>query len=70
MLIVFQPEHIVETATLRDVRHALQESVRQVRGIAAAQVPDVTISVAHGVGGMFAASSTIVFSKAAPRKSE
>jgi len=50
--------------------YALQESVRQVRGIAAAQVPDVTISVAHGVGGMFAASSTIVFSKAPPRKSE
>jgi acetyl-CoA acetyltransferase len=43
--------------------YALQESVRQVRGIAAAQVPDVRISVAHGVGGMFAASSTIVFSK-------
>ncbi len=50
--------------------YALQESVRQVRGIAAAQVPDVKISVAHGVGGMFAASSTIVFSKAAPGKSE
>jgi len=50
--------------------YALQESVRQVRGIAAAQVPDVKISVAHGVGGMFAASSTIVFSRAAPRKSE
>jgi acetyl-CoA acetyltransferase len=43
--------------------YALQESVRQVRGIAAAQVPGVKISVAHGVGGMFAASSTIVFSK-------
>jgi len=43
--------------------YALQESVRQVRGIAAAQVPDVKISVAHGVGGMFAASSTIVFSR-------
>jgi acetyl-CoA acetyltransferase len=43
--------------------YALQESIRQVRGIAAAQVPDVKISVAHGVGGMFAASSTIVFSR-------
>jgi len=43
--------------------YALQESVRQVRGIAAAQVSDVNISVAHGVGGMFAASSTIVFSR-------
>jgi acetyl-CoA acetyltransferase len=43
--------------------YALQESVRQVRGIAAAQVTDVKISLAHGVGGMFAASSTIVFSR-------
>ena len=40
--------------------YALQESVRQVRGTAAAQVPGVKISVAHGVGGMFAASGTIV----------
>ena len=40
--------------------YALQESVRQLRGIAPAQVPGVRISVAHGVGGMFAASGTIV----------
>ena len=39
---------------------ALQESVRQVRGTAPAQVEGVHISVAHGVGGMFAASGTIV----------
>ena len=39
---------------------ALQESVRQVRGTAPAQVPGVRISVCHGVGGMFAASGTIV----------
>jgi acetyl-CoA acetyltransferase len=39
---------------------ALQESVRQVRGSAPAQVPDVHISVAHGVGGMFAAAGTVV----------
>ncbi|WP_211869580.1 thiolase C-terminal domain-containing protein [Neoroseomonas terrae] len=45
---------------------ALQESVRQVRGIAPAQVPDVTISVAHGVGGMFSASGTVVFSNQRP----
>lgn len=45
--------------------YALQESIRQVRGIATAQVPNVRISMAHGVGGMFAASSTIVFSKEA-----
>jgi acetyl-CoA acetyltransferase len=41
--------------------YALQESVRQMRGTAAAQVRGARISVAHGVGGMFAASSTIVF---------
>lgn len=41
---------------------ALQESVRQVRGTAPAQVDGVHISVAHGVGGMFAASGTIVLS--------
>ena len=45
---------------------ALQESVRQVRGTAAAQVPGVKISIAHGVGGMFAASGTIVFSNQKP----
>jgi acetyl-CoA acetyltransferase len=42
--------------------YALQESVRQMRGTAAAQVPGAKISIAHGVGGMFAASGTIVFS--------
>ena len=39
---------------------ALQESVRQVRGQASAQVPDVKISVAQGVGGMFAAAGTVI----------
>ncbi len=42
--------------------YALQESVRQMRGTAPAQVPGAKISVCHGVGGMFAASGTIVFS--------
>jgi acetyl-CoA acetyltransferase len=46
--------------------YALQESVRQMRGIAPAQVPNARISVCHGVGGMFAASGTIVFSNEAP----
>ena len=40
--------------------YALQESVRQMRGTAAAQIADAKISVCHGVGGMFAASGTIV----------
>ena len=42
---------------------ALQESVRQVRGTAPAQVPDVHISLAHGVGGMFAAAGTVVLGR-------
>ncbi len=46
--------------------YALQESVRQMRGIAPAQVPDAKISVAHGVGGMFFSSGTIIFSNEAP----
>lgn len=46
--------------------YALQESVRQLRGIAPAQVSNCEISVAHGVGGMFAASGTIIFSNARP----
>jgi len=41
--------------------YALQESVRQLRGIAPAQVPGAKVSVCHGVGGMFAASGTIIF---------
>ena len=45
---------------------ALQESVRQMRGTAAAQIPGAKISVCHGVGGMFAASGTIIFSNEAP----
>ena len=46
--------------------YALQESVRQLRGVAPAQVPGAKISVSHGVGGMFAASGTIIFSNEAP----
>lgn len=46
--------------------YALQESIRQMRGIAPAQVDGAKISVAHGVGGMFAASSTIIFSNERP----
>jgi acetyl-CoA acetyltransferase len=45
---------------------ALQESVRQMRGTAPAQIPGAKISVCHGVGGMFAASGTIIFSNEAP----
>jgi Thiolase C-terminal domain-like len=46
--------------------YTLQESVRQMRGTAPAQIPGVKISVCQGVGGMFAASGTIVMSNEAP----
>jgi acetyl-CoA acetyltransferase len=46
--------------------YAMQESVRQLRGTAAAQVPGAKISISHGVGGMFAASGTVVWSNEAP----
>ena len=46
--------------------YALQESVRQMRGTAPAQVPGAEISVCLGVGGMFAASGCIVMGNVAP----
>jgi acetyl-CoA acetyltransferase len=46
--------------------YALQESVRQMRGLAPAQVPGAKISVCHGVGGMFAASGTVIMGNEAP----
>jgi hypothetical protein len=45
---------------------ALQEGVRQMRGTAPARIPDARISVCHGVGGMFAASGTIIMSNEGP----
>jgi acetyl-CoA acetyltransferase len=45
--------------------YALQESVRQMRGIAPAQVDGAKISVCHGVGGMFGAAGTIIFTNQA-----
>jgi hypothetical protein len=46
--------------------YALQESVRQMRGTAPRpQIPGAKISVCHGVGGMFAASGTIIRSNEA-----
>ncbi len=46
--------------------YALQESVRQMRGTAPAQVPGAKITVCHGVGGMFAASGTIIMTNEGP----
>jgi len=43
---------------------AIQESVRQLRGDAPAQVPGVNVSVAHGVGGMFMSAGTLVLGTA------
>jgi acetyl-CoA acetyltransferase len=46
--------------------YALQESIRQMRGIAPAQVAGARIAVSHGVGGMFGASGTVIFSNEGP----
>ena len=46
--------------------YALQESVRQMRGTAPAQVPGAAVSLCLGVGGMFAASGCIVMSNELP----
>jgi acetyl-CoA acetyltransferase len=46
--------------------YAMQESIRQMRGVAPAQVPGAKISISHGVGGMFGASGTIIWSNEAP----
>jgi acetyl-CoA acetyltransferase len=46
--------------------YALQESVRQMRGIAPAQIAGAKISVCHGVGGMFGASGTIIMGNELP----
>lgn len=46
--------------------YALQESVRQLRGTSPAQVDGARISVCHGVGGMFAASGTVILGNQRP----
>jgi acetyl-CoA acetyltransferase len=45
--------------------YALQESIRQMRGTAPAQVEGAKISVCHGVGNMFSAAGTIIFTNQA-----
>ncbi len=44
--------------------YALQESIRQLRGDAAAQVDGVRTSLTHAIGGMFQAAATAVLSTA------
>jgi acetyl-CoA acetyltransferase len=41
--------------------YALQETMRQMRGVAPAQIKDAKIAVCHGVGNMFTAAGTIIF---------
>lgn len=45
---------------------AMQEAVRQVRGEAAHQVPDVKVSFVQGVGGFFMAASSLIFTNEPP----
>jgi acetyl-CoA acetyltransferase len=45
--------------------YALQEGVRQMRGISPAQVEGAEISMVHGVGGMFHAAATVVLTNVA-----
>jgi acetyl-CoA acetyltransferase len=42
---------------------AIQESVRQLRGTAPAQVDGVELSVAHGIGGMYVSAATLVLQR-------
>lgn len=42
---------------------AIQESVRQLRGEAAAQVPDVKVSLALGLGGMLTAAGVLLLAR-------
>ncbi len=44
----------------------MQESIRQVRGVAAAQVAGVKTSMAHGWGGFWSACATVIFSNQRP----
>ena len=45
---------------------AMQESVRQLRSEAAHQVPDVKVSFCRGVGGMFMAAGSLIFTNEPP----
>ncbi|MFF5138605.1 thiolase [Streptomyces sp. NPDC013157] len=45
---------------------AIQEAVRQVRGTAAVPVPDVELSFAQGVGGMFSTAASLVLAAERP----
>jgi len=42
--------------------YAILESIRQLRGEAAAQVENATVSLCHGMGNMFSAAATVIMS--------
>jgi acetyl-CoA acetyltransferase len=46
--------------------YAMQESIRQMRGVAPAQVKDAKVSFCQGVGMFFAAAGTIIFGAEQP----
>ena len=47
---------------------AIQESMRRLRGEAGErQVKDCTISMTHGVGGMFAAAGSLIWTNEPPK---
>jgi acetyl-CoA acetyltransferase len=46
--------------------YLMQESIRQLRGEAYNQVPDVRVSFCQGVGGMFAAAGSIIWTNEPP----
>jgi acetyl-CoA acetyltransferase len=45
---------------------AMQEAIRQLRGEAAVQVPDIHTSFVQGVGGMFMAAASLIFANTQP----
>ena len=45
---------------------AMQESMRQLRGEASHQVPDIKVSFCQGIGGMFMAAGSLVFTNEPP----
>jgi acetyl-CoA acetyltransferase len=45
---------------------AMQESIRQLRGEAFNQVDGLEVGLVQGVGGMFTAASTLIFSNRLP----
>jgi acetyl-CoA acetyltransferase len=45
--------------------YAMQESIRQMRGVAPAQVPGAKVSMCLGIGGMYGAAGAVIFTNEA-----